>query len=42
MFVVDSSGSIGKDDFKQLLSVVIDITERLEVDQAGTSNRGFR
>ena len=42
VFAVDSSGSIGKDNFKELLSVVIDITEKLEIDKANTNDRGFR
>ena len=42
VFVVDSSGSIGENNFKELLSVVIDIAERLEIDKANTNDRGFR
>ncbi len=42
IFAVDSSGSIGKDNFKNLLDVVIDITESLEIDKANTQDRGFR
>ena len=42
VFAIDSSGSIDKDNFKELLSVVIDIAERLEIDKANTNDRGFR
>ena len=42
IFAVDASGSIGKENFKKLLDIVADITARLEIDKAGTSNQGFR